>query len=187
MTNRTCLFFLGKPTKDSFAFFTIFRPNKNYPDGQIKDFIKSILSHSRTLQVPIGVDPLGHLFGILSINACFALSQILFQSHQQKFSATTMRLEFRTPFVFNIGQGIGRVKCKTNWNYFFPNCLKITQNHSTYLKITKKSHSTLRAKRATFTFWVDKSWLKIPKNGPFWWVFEILKKLGQTVLPDGSF
>ena len=24
------------------------------------------------------------------------------------------------------------------------------------LKITKKSHSTLRAKRATFTFWVDK-------------------------------
>ena len=116
MTNRTCLFFLGKPTKDSFAFFTILWPNKNYPDGQIKDFIKSILSHSRTLQVPIGVDPLGHLFGVFSINACFALSQILFQSHQQKFSATTMRLEFRTPFVFNIGQGIGRVKCKTNWN-----------------------------------------------------------------------
>ena len=25
-----------------------------------------------------------------------------------------------------------------------------------------KSHSTLRAKRATFTFWVDKSWLKMP-------------------------
>ena len=27
----------------------------------------------------------------------------------------------------------------------------------------KKSHSTLRAKRATFTFWVDKSSLKMPK------------------------
>ena len=27
----------------------------------------------------------------------------------------------------------------------------------------KKSHSTLRAKRATFTFWVDKSLLKMPK------------------------
>ena len=41
----------------------------------------------------------------------------------------------------------------------------------------KKSHSTLRAKRATFTFWVTKSWLKMPKivnfgeflkTGHFW-------------------
>ena len=30
-------------------------------------------------------------------------------------------------------------------------------------KSQKKSHSTLRAKRATFTFWADKSWLKMPK------------------------
>ena len=30
-------------------------------------------------------------------------------------------------------------------------------------KSQKKSHSTLRAKRATFTFWVDKSELKMPK------------------------
>ena len=30
-------------------------------------------------------------------------------------------------------------------------------------KSQKKSHSTLRAKRATFTFWVDKSSLKMPK------------------------
>ena len=34
--------------------------------------------------------------------------------------------------------------------------------HSVW-KSQKKSHSTLRAKRATFTFWVDKSWLKMPK------------------------
>ena len=30
-------------------------------------------------------------------------------------------------------------------------------------KAQKKSHSTLRAKRATFTFWVDKSYSKMPK------------------------
>ena len=46
----------------------------------------------------------------------------------------------------------------------------------------KKSHSTLRAKRATFTFWVDKSSLKMPKNGPFW----NPEACGQTVLPDRS-
>ena len=34
--------------------------------------------------------------------------------------------------------------------------------HSVW-KSQKKSHSTLRAKRATFTFWVDKSSLKMPK------------------------
>ena len=43
----------------------------------------------------------------------------------------------------------------------------------------KKSHLKLRAKRATFiTFWVNKSSLKMPKNGPL--------KTGQTVLPDRS-
>ena len=34
--------------------------------------------------------------------------------------------------------------------------------HSVW-KSPKKSHSTLRAKRATFTFWVDQSLLKMPK------------------------
>ena len=42
-------------------------------------------------------------------------------------------------------------------------------------KSQKKSHSRLRAKRATFSFWVDISWLKIPKNGQFWRVFDNLK------------
>ena len=37
--------------------------------------------------------------------------------------------------------------------------------------LSKKSHSTLRAKRATFTFWVDKKC----KNGQFLRVFENLK------------
>ena len=39
--------------------------------------------------------------------------------------------------------------------------------HSVW-KSPKKSHLTLRAKRAMFTFWVDKSYLKKPKNGQFW-------------------
>ena len=36
-------------------------------------------------------------------------------------------------------------------------------NNQSVWKSHKKSHSTLRAKRATFTFEVDKSWLKMPK------------------------
>ena len=47
--------------------------------------------------------------------------------------------------------------------------LKITQmKMANFENHRKKSHSTLRAKPATVTFWVDKSPLKIPKNGPFW-------------------
>ena len=44
------------------------------------------------------------------------------------------------------------------------------------------SHSTLQVKGATFTFWVDKSWLKMPKMASFWKT----KSCGQTVLPDKS-
>ena len=50
-------------------------------------------------------------------------------------------------------------------------------------KSHKKSHTTLRAKRATFTFWVYKSSLKMPKNAQFG---EFLKTCGQTELPDRS-
>ena len=41
------------------------------------------------------------------------------------------------------------------------NMYTVFENH------IKKSHSTLRAKRATFTFSVDNSSLKMPKNGQF--------------------
>ena len=44
----------------------------------------------------------------------------------------------------------------------------------------------MRAKRATFTFCVDKSSLKNSKNGPTWRVFENPKACGQTELPDMS-
>ena len=43
-------------------------------------------------------------------------------------------------------------------------------------KSQKKSHSTLRAKRDMFTFWVDKSLLKMPNfknsNATFWIIFK---------------
>ena len=50
------------------------------------------------------------------------------------------------------------------------------------MKITKKSHSTLRAKRATFT----KKKIKNAKNGQFWRVFENLKFAVKQLLPDRS-
>ena len=53
-------------------------------------------------------------------------------------------------------------------------------------KSPKKSHSTLRAKRATFTFWVDKNESKMP-NMVHFREFLKLKVCGQTVLPDRSF
>ena len=46
-------------------------------------------------------------------------------------------------------------------------------------KSQKKSHSTLRAERATFTFWVDKSLLKCQKWSIYFWKTEV-------VLPDMS-
>ena len=48
-------------------------------------------------------------------------------------------------------------------------------------KFFKKSHSKLRAKRATFNFWVDKSSLKMPKNCQFWQVFENLNHVARQV------
>ena len=47
----------------------------------------------------------------------------------------------------------------------------------------KKSHSTLRAKRATFTFWVDKSLLKMPKMG----IFENLKLAVKQCCQTGQY
>ena len=70
-------------------------------------------------------------------------------------------------------------------SYIYVN--KINFAKTLLLKISKKqrSHSTLRAKRATFTFWVDKSYLKRQK----WSILAIFWKpegYGQTVLPDSS-
>ena len=58
------------------------------------------------------------------------------------------------------------------------NCKVMYQkmDKSSTRKSQKKSHSTLRAKRATFTFLVNKSWLNM--------AYAII--CGQTVLPDSS-
>ena len=48
---------------------------------------------------------------------------------------------------------------------------QIQLTHSGW-KSQKKSHSILRAKRSTFTFWVGKSSWKNAKNGQFWRFFE---------------
>ena len=53
--------------------------------------------------------------------------------------------------------------------------------HSVW-KSHKKSHLILRAKRAKFTFWVDKSSLKMVNLASFWKP----EACGQTVLPDNS-
>ena len=54
-------------------------------------------------------------------------------------------------------------------------------------KSQKKSHSTLRAKRATFTFWVDNRSLNSAKNGPIWRVFENLKLAVKQSHQTGQF
>ena len=62
--------------------------------------------------------------------------------------------------------------------------LKILYLHYVW-KSQKKSHSTLRAKRATFTFWVDKS--KNAQNDPFWRVFINLKLAVKQCYQTGQF
>ena len=52
---------------------------------------------------------------------------------------------------------------KKNFLWYRKNTAKERRPGSRCLKITEKSHSILRAKRATFTFWVDKNSLKMPK------------------------
>ena len=52
------------------------------------------------------------------------------------------------------------------------NVVAVIQNDHSVWKSAKKSHSILRAKRAAFTFWVDKKLIKNAKNGPFWLVLK---------------
>ena len=61
-------------------------------------------------------------------------------------------------------------------------CLVTLFDHK--LQVFKKSHPTLQAKRATFTFWVDKSLSKMPKIilTSFWKP----ETIGQIVLPERS-
>ena len=63
--------------------------------------------------------------------------------------------------------------------------LGVVGPHSVW-KSLKKSHSTLRAKRATFTFWVAKSSLKMPKWS-IWRVFENSKIAVKQRYQTGHF
>ena len=82
-------------------------------------------------------------------------------------------------FNFAKSDSKGRGKIGSSFSYFctFAKCLKIT----------KKSHSTLRAKRAKFTFWVDKSSFKMPKKCLFWRFFENLKFASNSVTRQVTF
>ena len=60
------------------------------------------------------------------------------------------------------------------------------RSHSVW-KPQKKSHSTLRAKRAKFTIWVDKSSLKMPQNGQFWRFYVNLKLAVKQCYQTGHF
>ena len=73
------------------------------------------------------------------------------------------------------------VVCKARHNQ-----LRRRQVHSVW-KSQKKSHSILRAKWATFTFWVDKSSWRMPKNDPFWRFFENLKLVVKQCYQTGQF
>ena len=56
--------------------------------------------------------------------------------------------------------------------------------HSVW-KSPKKSHSTMRAKRANILS--GQKLIKNAINGPFWRVFENLEACGQTVLPETGY
>ena len=63
---------------------------------------------------------------------------------------------------------------------------KSSQQHGVW-KSQNKYHSTLRAKRATFTFWVDKSWLKMPKMVHFGEVLRTWSLRSNSVTRQVSF
>ena len=72
------------------------------------------------------------------------------------------------------------------WNFYdYQATICFPVVHSVW-KFQKMSHSTLRAKRATFTYWVDKSWLRC-QNGEFWQVFENLKLGVKQCYQTGQF
>ena len=61
----------------------------------------------------------------------------------------------------------GQLWCdQKNQNSWHTKSVFLSPTHSVW-KLQKKSHSTLRAKRATFLLWVDKNSLKMPKMVQF--------------------
>ena len=71
--------------------------------------------------------------------------------------------------------------------YFLPEYSKETLRVHGVWKSQKKSHSTLPAKRATFTFLSGQKLIKNAKNDPFWRVFENLKLAVKQCYQTGQF
>ena len=92
------------------------------------------------------------------------LASFLFQQNQNKLSIKT--------------EEEGKVRS------YAPACW--LSSHGVW-KSQKKSHSTLRAKQATFTFWVDKSSLKKQKWSIFGEFFEKLKLAVKQCYQTGQF
>ena len=115
------------------------------------------------------------------------LQQGPFSQKQKDFIAVTSKKEdklyCKIPFVVSIFKKIGE-DCKNRRNDFI-NAI-FPYFHGVW-KSQKMSHSTLRAERATFTFWVDKKLIKNAKNGPFWRVFENLKLAVKQCYQTGQF
>ena len=72
------------------------------------------------------------------------------------------------------------------WRHFYC-CLLLRIPRDGVWKSQKKSNSTLRAKRATFTFWVDKSLLKMPKMVDFGEFLKIWSLRSNSVTRQVSF
>ena len=102
------------------------------------------------------------------------------ESSSRSISSYTLEAftsEFMTDFHFQKALDFFSIR----WSHGSSKQLLVLQQQQSVWKSQKKSHSTLRAKRATFTFWVDKSSSKIPKMVNF-----EIEACSQTVLPDRS-
>ena len=89
-------------------------------------------------------------------------------------------LSWKSNFISQCNQGINTIPwLLKNFQQLYPKLLYSMHNkqyHSVW-KSQRKSHSTLRAKRAMFTFWVDKSSLIVPKISQFQ-IVKIMRHFG---------
>ena len=114
------------------------------------------------------------------IDHIWALSKLAtLKWHKERITLGPYLAQFRTP------NHPASQWCNKNPGYAIVYSRKqYCSTHSVW-KSHKKSHSTIQEKRATFTFWVDKSALKMPKmvNLATFWKPDFF---GRTVLPERS-
>ena len=102
------------------------------------------------------------------------------ESSSRSISSYTLEAftsEFMTDFHFRKALDFFSIR----WSHGSSKQLLVLQQQHSVWKSQKKSHSTLRAKRATFTFFKSgQKWIKNAKNGLFWRVFESLPSNSVT-------